>query len=353
MVQNAVFVGQSVLAANAYTQLNNLPNYDISDLTPNGPPPSWALDGVDPTTITDVIRFPSDTPPYYMCLGINNYSRQDWRSVGQLSEVARVILPLPAQMIDNHNVKYDVEALGIGGAVGFDSFATGQNASQIAQLATVGLVKGALGAAQGATGAAGAVAGKLFTGQLAASGVAVNDFMTVMLKGPDYKRRDFQWRFAPQTAAETYALRRIIQLLNNSMAPALFGVGSAFFAWPKIFQPEFVYQGIPNLLALNTFRMKPSVMTDFSINYTPNGVFSPFASTKAPTSVEIRMSFFELEYWLAGNFNDVPSEDLGSAANSVAESILTGQVVTTPLSQLNQGTADGLNSLPPFATTTF
>lgn len=272
-------------------------------LSPTGPNPARALDGPNPNGVNEIYRFPSDTPPYYMVLAINKYSRESWRSVGQLHEEARIVLPLPREMIDNHNVRYAAEDIGIAGAVGFDAVA-GDRAAALAEAAAGSAIAAAKGTA-GLFGRAGGVTGKAFNGALAASGLAVNDFMTIMLKGPDYKRRDFLWRFSPKTAQETSDLRRIIQLINNSMSPALTAnFGSAFFAWPKIWKPEFVYNSKPDLLALNTFKMKASVLTDASFNYTPNGNFSPFASTKAPTSVDIRLSFWELEFWLAGDFSD-------------------------------------------------
>jgi hypothetical protein len=290
--------------------------------SPSGGRPEDFLNGVNPNSQSAVHRFPQDTPPYYFSLAINDYNRSSWREVGKLNERARVILPLPIQMIDNHNVKYAAEEIGIAGAIGFDAVNASQNSQNMMENLAAGLGKAAGNAVLNSLGKAGGQLGKGINGVLAASGISVNDFMTIMLKGPDYKRRDFQWKFSPKSADETYALRRIIQLLNNSMAPSLAGLGSAFFAWPKIFQPEFVYNGIEKLLSLNTFRMKPSVLTDFSVNYTPNGNFSPFASTKAPTSVEVRMSFWELEFWLAGNFNDESVNDEGHSSTGWVDKII-------------------------------
>lgn len=302
---NPVGVGQSVVnGTGPINSINNLPAYDIASISPNGPPPAQALDGPNPNAIQQLFRFPSDTPPYYMSFSVGAYSRASWVSVGTLTETSRIILPLPQTMIDNHNIRYDVSDLGPAGAAGF-SLINGQVAQAAAQAGVAG-VQALLGQAASGAGAAGAGATNAVKGALAAAGIAVNDFMTVMLKGPDYKKRDFLWRFSPKTAQETQSLRRIIQLINNSMAPTLTGPGSAFFKWPSIWQPEFVYNGIDSLLSLNTFKMKKSVLTDFSTNYTPNGVFSPFASTKAPTSIDVRMSFLELEFWLSGDFSDIP-----------------------------------------------
>jgi hypothetical protein len=295
-------VGQSIGGPGTNSNLNQ-PAFDIATISPNGPNPAQALDGPNPNGVNTILRFPSDTPPYYMMLPINKYSRSSWAAVGVLTEEARIILPLPQQMIDNHNIRYAIEDIGITGGIGFDGI-TG-NKAQAAADAVQAAAAAALSGAAGQLGNLGAGAKKVFNGALGASGFAVNDFMTVMLKGPDYKKRDFIWRFSPKSAQETSDLRRIIQLINNSMAPSFSGaLGSAFFTWPKLWKPEFVYNGRPDLLSLQTFKMKASVLTDASFNYTPNGNFSPFARTKAPTSVEMRLAFLELEFWLAGDFND-------------------------------------------------
>lgn len=324
IITGAVGTGQSVGQTGGQGTNSNLnkPAYDIASLSPNGTNPSLLLDGPNPKAGLNILRFPSDTPPYYMSLGINDYSRASWVQVGTLNETSRVILPLPQQMIDNANIRYEISDIGIAGAVGFD-VASGAM-SQAAGQTIAGLAGAALSGAAGQLGAAGAAGKKVFNGALGAAGLAVNDFMTVMLKGPDYRRRDFIWRFSPKSAQETSDLRRIIQLINNSIAPALTGIGSAFFAWPKIFKPEFVYNGIEDLLALNTFRMKPSVITDFSVNYTPNGVFSPFARTKAPTSVDVHITFLELEFWLAGNYDDVPTSTPGASTSNTFNQIING-----------------------------
>jgi hypothetical protein len=302
---NSLATGQSLPQGSVQTNSNlttlNNPTYDIGYLLPTGPNPAQMLDGPNPNGVNQILRFPDDTPPYYFCLTVNDYSRASWVSVGKLNEVARIILPLPREMVDNFNIRYAIEPLGYAGAVGFDTL-SGDFSNAAWQAAIGTALSGSSQLAQ-RVGAAGNAFTKGAQAALGAAGLAVNDFMTVMLKGPDYKRRDFIWRLAPKNAQETSDLRRIIQMINNAMAPSIWGYGSTFFQWPKIFKPSFVFNGIDMLLAMNTFGMKPSVITDFSINYTPNGVFAPFASTKGPGSVDIRIAFMELEYWLGNGQN--------------------------------------------------
>lgn len=304
--------GQSIVQNNDIGIGNNInsqtPNIDISALTPSSVPPDLVLNGSDLTDGSKVYRFPEDTPNYYMQLPISRYMRADWRSVGITQEEARIIFPLPQTMIDNHNVRYDISDIGISGAVGLDMI-NGQF-SEAAAKAAIGTVEGGLKIGANALGdllgsGASKAAQNTAKGLLAAAGIATNDFMTVMLKGPDYKRRDFIWRFSPKNSKETYSLQAIIKLINNAMAPSLIGgTSSTFFRWPRVWRPKFVYGTDPDLLGAMTFFMRPSVVTDFSVNYTPNNVYSPFAKTKGPSSVDIHMTFLELEYWLSGDFTD-------------------------------------------------
>lgn len=327
IINGAVGTGQSVGQTGGQGTNSNLnkPAYDFSSISPTNGPPSQSLDGPNPNAQSTILRFPGDTPPYYMMLPICKYSRASWASVGILTEEARIILPLPQQMIDNHNVRYAIEDIGFSGGAGFAAF--NKDAPNALAAAAAAATSGAANQLIDKLGAVGGAARKAFNGSLTAAGVTVNDFMTVMLKGPDYKRRDFIWRFSPKSAQETSDLRRIIQLINNSMAPTFSATfGSAFFNWPKLWKPEFVYNGVPELLALNTFRMKPCVITDASFNYSPNGTFSPFARTKAPTSVEIHITFLELEFWLSGDFNDSGLNPDGSDPHSTALNLNVGSL---------------------------
>jgi hypothetical protein len=268
-----------------------------------------------PTPLTQ-LRFPLDTPMYYMTIGIHTYSRFSWSTVGTLDILASINLCVPENLMDNHHVEYDPEPLGTLVGMGWElgrqattsdslkSFLSGLDPAALGKLGLAKLVPqiaGELG--QAATNAV-----------LAQAGLALNNFLTVMLKGPAYKRRQFKWHFSPKTAQESEQLRLIIDKLNNAMAPSLpTNVGSAFFGWPNIFTAEFRYQNIPGFtdVAKYTFRMKPMVLVNAAFNYAPAGQFAYYGQTKAPESVEIMLEFLEIEYWLKDQFGQ-PSGTFGT-----------------------------------------
>ncbi len=299
-----VITGQSV-SDEVNTQKPTVTHGDLSQGDAN---PADKIDRpARPRINGQALQFPSDNMNYYMFFKIGKYHRVSWTEVGTLNNEASFILPLPATMIDNHRIQYQVENLGIAGAGGMMLGAASQindnnineTLNHLMQQANVNTESvmttvGAIAAKQ--AGAAG-------HGALAGAGYSVNDFMTVMMKGPTYKERSFVWRLSPNSASESERLRTIIQIINNSMAPSLAGIGSMFFKWPSIWEPEFKYLGEESRdLSLQTFRMKKSVLVNASFNYTPQGIPSFFGTTSAPESIEVRLDFMELEYWLKGQF---------------------------------------------------
>jgi hypothetical protein len=284
MAIDPVAVGLSTSAGNPFDNQTNRPVTTLADLSPSGLPPSMV---VRPTAGTSsVFRYPDDTPPYYFKMRIQRYQRAGWLSIGRLDPEATIILPLPQKMVDDHQVEYELVALQELGLV-----MNGVPNNTADALAGLGAQLG-----HDLTGRGGQALAQYW-------GYAINNFLTVMLKGPTYKRRDFVWHVSPKTEQESIHLRDIISLINRSMSPALPAtLGSAFFAWPRIFFPSLEFSGPigggSRDLGDWTFHMKPSVIVDASFDYTPSNVWAAYAPTRAPESVVIRLTFLELEYWL-------------------------------------------------------
>jgi hypothetical protein len=323
----------------------NATNITLADLTGPGAAPQALLDN-QLSTIQSVLRYPSDLPPYYFKLAVSDYKRDTWLSVGQLVPSAWIALPLPQSMVDEHQVSYDTEPLTAAGNAILQATKAAVNSGM--NMGALQAAVGSLGnnapgiAAQIAASLAGPTPGRV----LAAAGAVINEFMTVMLKGPSYKRRQFVWKFSPKNAAESATLRAIIQRLNNSAAPGINGlVGSAFFSWPQIFQPSFQFGSdvtdgsLGNILGDWTFYMKRSVLESCVFNYTPNNQWASFGATKAPASIEMRLQFLELEFWLKdqyvlGNNPTLPNE-AGTLRADLLKAIRTESQATTPVPPIN------------------
>lgn len=298
-------------AANVASTPVNAPTYTMADTNPTSLNPSQVIPRAGEQFVQ--ARVPRDTPPYYTLIKVSHYSRASWRSVGNLELESGVVFPFPSTMVDNQNIRYAHQPLSFLAGVGWD--AIGGLLSNKEKLA---MIKQELQSIQGATRAVGEAAqsiggaiidvvGGVASGAapgiaapvLGAIGLAVNDFMTIMLEGPSYARRDFVWRFSPRSPEESEELRKAILILKTAAAPSLAGfTGSAFFGWPRIFNVEFRYIDPAIDMGRNTFRMKPMVLNDVSTNWTPMGTWAAYGKTKMPESVDVRLAFTELEYWL-------------------------------------------------------
>jgi len=253
------------------------------------------------------LQYPSELPKYYMNLLISDYKRQSLLQLGTLNTIASFCLPLPTPLNDAHNVAYDEEPVSqaLGTAIN-----AAQNAFGAARPDTQNIGGMQTGAAATASLARslpviGNVPGVAQADVIARAflGIAPNQFMTILLKGPKYKTYEFQWRLSPKTATEAEIIRKMLMNLNNYISPGLASFG-AFFTFPKIFNLSFV----PNPKYM--YKFKPAVCESMTINYAPAGqpafhrAAEQTGGINAPEGIDLAMRFLELEYWLENDFND-------------------------------------------------
>ena len=265
------------------------------------------------TSSTTTLTFPEEMPKYFMYLGMSEYKRKDNFNLAlvHLDPKAHIRMPLPTQITDNHSVEYEAKSVSqILGSISTMGLSPGTAAAAVTTLAGFGT--SLLGSAAGlatvlggskagaAVAAVGAAGDSVFNAIRAVTGLAPNPFLTILIKGPEYKKHNFTWRLSPQNATESESIRKIIATLNNAMAPSYdSNLGTAFFKFPKVFDIGF----IPNSEML--LRYKPAVLRAMSVNYAPSGVPSFYRETMAPDAVEITVEFLELEYWISGQFGPV------------------------------------------------
>lgn len=249
----------------------------------------------DSNSMTKIVIPKSDPPPYFFRMLVSEYSRDSWLKIGHLTPSLRIELPIPQSIIDAHNVLWQAEELGITGAV---MLGTGDSLAGGARKA---LSRAAIGVAANLAGQAGAEIGAGFgQGIMASYGVAINNYLTMMLQGPSYKEHEFRWKISPNTPEETEELTKLYRYVNNAQAVGLSpAFGSAFFSYPMIFQLEFYHAEADMGKMLHRF--KPCVLRQSAWNFGPSGP-AFYGETKGPESVEFSLKFVELEYWLKGDF---------------------------------------------------
>jgi hypothetical protein len=258
------------------------------------------------------LAYPLDTPKYIITFTTSEYTRNGLSSVGtfQDSGYPGIVLPLPRELINNDSVDWhEVEVGTMPGVALNAAFGSGSNANLGPGLTAEGVDSALIAVQNLSFGVLGNVAG----GVRALAGFSPNQFVTMLMRGPQYKRHAFTWELSPTNFKEADVLRQIIRVFRNAMAPNTFGaVGGAPILWtfPKIFYIRLY----PNSKFL--YKFKPCVCDHFVVNYAPGGrpAFDKNGKNgtpgeNPPAQVQITAHFIELEYWIEGNVTDSNDPD--------------------------------------------
>lgn len=238
-------------------------------------------------------NFLEDEPRFFVSIGVNDFKRLGPMAVAKTATLGQLVLPIPAGITDANHVEYAAEALQDAGAAALAAASAKDQGITEAAAMTAGIGAGAVASALGAAVSKMTGGGKIGSTAEQLFGLTKNNFQVIMLKGPAYKKHEMNWKLAPKSQSESDKLKDMIIQLNNWTAPGIMS-GGAFFTFPKVFNISFV--GTDYL-----YKFKPAVCTDVSVNYTASGVPS-FYKNGAPESINLKLSFWELEYWLTGDF---------------------------------------------------
>jgi hypothetical protein len=242
---------------------------------------------------------------YWMSFSFYSYKRPVFGQSMKLKDTGAIRLPLPNSMVDDQGVQYSPEEAGMVAGSALNQFAmsggSGAGAASAAGTLAAGLAGATVANKLGLTN----VLSEKNIGLAAQfSGVAVNPFLTVLFKTPQFKKHTFTWRLSPTNAKESQTLNNIITALRYNQLPDTTGaLGGALLTYPNIVQLSVSNGGIsPRSPFLFTF--KPAVIDNLSINFTPSNQPSFFGSTGNPTEVEIRISLLEIEFFLQRDYGN-------------------------------------------------
>ena len=156
------------------------------------------------------------------------------------------------------------------------------------------------------------------TGMLAAQGIAVNNHMSLVYKGPSkFRTHDFAFNFFPKAQQDADAIKDIIKDLQNGMLPRMAGpaikagrtLSSPFFLAPRHWTIDF-FRGDGELNEyLHT--IKKSVITQMQINHDPNSTIS-LHEDGSPVQTSLTLSFQEIELPFSGDEAPVLSHPMNS-----------------------------------------
>ena len=141
----------------------------------------------------------------------------------------------------------------------------------------------------------------------AASGLAVNNHMALVYRGPsEFRKHDFVFQFFPKSKTEAGVMLRIISDFKNGMTPRLASITKGknqrltapFFKSPRQYEISFHKGDSTN----NTYLPKigTSVLMSMTVNHDPQGIVG-FHEDGAPVQTTMSLNFQETEYLLSGD----------------------------------------------------
>jgi hypothetical protein len=274
---------------------------------------------------TEIMTFPSGLGVHCTLMRFFEYS-YGGTSGSKETHIKDIALPLPRQLQDSFKVNIMGDELGILGdaaaqaskdptkinetirefgkqtvtaVVGLgEKVGNGDFASALGMSADVGqfLVRAGIGK----------IAPDIGNGISAGRGTAINPFATLVFKGVDLKAHTLEWLVSPESEDESRTLKDIIRTIQSMVLPKVesaIGTSSAINAIDRgiLRYPAMVdvyFQGID----MNYyFKMKTSMISQFSVDYTPNGL----AINKGgrPSAMRISMTLQEAYIHTAEDYN--------------------------------------------------
>ena len=264
----------------------------------------------------------------------NNQTIKD--SKGKKEYLTSFVLPIPGNLQVQYQAQYENQSLGAIGAAAAGRLGgntagrgvkdiIGKISSKVSSFGldsqTAGQV-GAIGAAitgvaAGAklAGGVGAILGaggidNVFAGVMLEQGLAINPHMAVIFKGVDFRSHVFEYKFIARNQAESDTLKAMISAFSHHMLPGNAlgsrngSVGLAF-DYPDEFELSFA-PGISSYL----YRIGTCVLTQMSVNYNGESIPTFFEQTGAPVSINMTLSFQEVQILTKDGFNNPGETDV-------------------------------------------
>ena len=132
--------------------------------------------------------------------------------------------------------------------------------------------------------------------QARVTGQVINPNMELLFSGPRMRTFNFDFRLTPRRKEEAEMIKKIIRSFKMNMAPQR-SSSNLFLLSPNIFKLEYIFSDKGNTQELHPYlnKFKPCAMTNFTVNYTPDGSYATYGEDGSLTSYAISMSFSELE----------------------------------------------------------
>ena len=243
-------------------------------------------------------------------------------STKPLINAGTILLPIPANLQDSNNVRYDTSSLNGLAAAGIGAVTTAIGGRGNAATSIGGAIdnfgKGINefkdDLSKGLGNNAEAVATDIINKQIAASAVnifganvtvnqllargngeIINPNMELLFGGPTLRNFRFNFKLTPRNEKESEQVKLIIRAFKRNMAPQAQGgtldSGTWFLKTPNVFKLRY-RSGRNDHPFLHKF--KQCFLSDMQVTYTGEGVYATY-DDKTPVSMVLDLSFKEIE----------------------------------------------------------
>jgi len=136
------------------------------------------------------------------------------------------------------------------------------------------------------------------------SGSILNQNVELLFNGATIRSFKFSFKMTPRNNKEAEQIKFIINTFKRQMAAKLAVDNNLFLKTPSVFDLTYK-RGASKHPFLHTF--KQCVLTDMSVNYTGEGVYSVY-NDSTPVSMVLELGFKELEPIYSQDYNEIPIE---------------------------------------------
>ena len=261
---------------------------------------------------------------YYCRILLGEYNRTRPFEPGDWKPNNALFLPLPRELTDDSLVQYSETNLeGVGDLINLNpaGLAGRLVLNGVGPLIEAGVQAGAagvggsfgtkvVGGIQEATG----LTGKNITSAIQnVIGRAPNPNPAVLFSGPQLREMTFSWAFYPKTAAESKKIDKMIKILKRAALPKhTLSSSTGVLKYPDLCQINFFpwdTGGGKNSWGWtdrSIMRIKKCFLKSVRVNYSDFGNPAFFEGTELPIMYRLNITFQEVEYMLAKDWEDIP-----------------------------------------------
>jgi hypothetical protein len=115
-------------------------------------------------------------------------------------------------------------------------------------------------------------------------GQFINDYASMTYTGSNFRTFSFEWDLIPESLSEAQEISNIISVIRQKTLPSY---KQAMIEYPSMWKVFPAQNSEINLF------MKDSVITNFTVNFTPDGILRTY-TTGHPVAVNMKIDFKEL-----------------------------------------------------------